>query len=388
MLTSYTLCTEEIDRPEAACADITGQLANAALGQNTIGIIACHYEFVLSGAYEAICGALPFPVIGCTTFNQATSCAGGLFALTITVLTSDDVHFATAYAAGLTGEQDPLTVASSAVSQVLEWETDSPSMLLSFLSLNLPFSGDGYLRQLDARCPGVPHFGAIATGEDESGDRTFVLCQGKALTDGFAALLCYGPMTARFYYGSFPEERLIAQSTTVTKSHGKWVETLGQQSALDFMKRCGFEGTQEAKAGLVTIPLMHRREQDEPLIARTMVDFNEEGHALFFGELPEGSVLRIGSATMDELLDVTHGVVQRAVAENGDAATLLLFSCMGRYISLGMEITSEIDAAQAEIPDGMHFLFTYASGEICPITAHGETLNRFHNSSIVVCALT
>jgi hypothetical protein len=71
-------------------------------------------------------------------------------------------------------------------------------------------------------------------------------------------------------------------------------------------------------------------------------------------------------------------------------SALLIFSCIGRYFSLGYEGEREIaEVKQLLDGTGIPYTATYSGGEICPTyaTENDETTtNRFHNDTFAVCA--
>ena len=70
MICAYTLSTSEVDLSQAAVDEILQQLAGIALCRNSIGILACHYAHVEYGVIAALKEALPFPLVGITTFTR------------------------------------------------------------------------------------------------------------------------------------------------------------------------------------------------------------------------------------------------------------------------------------------------------------------------------
>lgn len=386
MIQTYSLSTSAIDLAEEALADIRRQMEGVVLRRHSIGIVVCHYDFLFSGVYDAICGHLPFEVVGFTTFNQATPTISGLFEMTITLLTSDDVRFYTASNVSESVEADIPAVVHAATGRARD-DGEAPALMISFLGQNTAFTGDAYLRATDALLPDIPHFGAISAGEDEEGSETYVLHNGHKIQQGYVLLLMTGSIQAKFFFGAHPENSMLEQTATVTKADGLWVQTVNNQPTLAFLKRNGFDDSEDARTGLVTLPVLHTRKGETVSIARTLVDYNDEGHMLFFGEIPEGSVLRMGTSTVEDILGVTRGVVQSAVSAAGENALLLLFSCVGRYIALGLDTNAELSCATAEIPARLPYLIAYAGGEICPVSIGGTLSNRFHNSSVIACVL-
>ncbi|MDR2738996.1 MAG: hypothetical protein LBB68_04085 [Treponema sp.] len=72
MIKVLNACTAEIDDVDLAVSEILEQLdVPGNLRNNSIGIIACYYEFIETGVVAEICKRLPFDVVGCTTLGNA-----------------------------------------------------------------------------------------------------------------------------------------------------------------------------------------------------------------------------------------------------------------------------------------------------------------------------
>ena len=94
MIKTLIAHTTELDDADLAVEQITSRLKlDDGLMKNTIGIVACHYEFVLSDIFKEICTALPFDVVGTISASQSVHGESGSLLLTLMVLTSDDVEF-------------------------------------------------------------------------------------------------------------------------------------------------------------------------------------------------------------------------------------------------------------------------------------------------------
>lgn len=387
MIETYTLQTTEADIIEDALSDIKSQLSAIKLRRSSIGLAICHYDFVSNGVVEAISNALPFPVVGITTFNQVTNTTKGLFLLTFTVLTSDDVTFAAAGSTLPDAMLKPEERIQKAYDEAFAIHGKKPSLILAFLSMIRPITGDAFLRQLDEVSGGVPCFGAVTTGDNDDGQNTFVIANGQAFSEGYAMVLITGEIEPHFFFGNFYEERLVAMSARATKVDGPLLCELNNMPATVFMEKNGVAINDDARKGLVTIPFMYKMPGDDVMIARTMGDYTEDGSAVLFGEVPEGAIFRAGLFSTEDILRKTRDVAKAAAEECPDATFFLMFSCVGRYISLGLDTDSELNGAAAQMPNNSAYLACYTSGEICPVINHGEMLNRYHNSSFVVCAI-
>lgn len=388
MVKSYSLHTSEIDIAQEARDDILQQLGQVPLLQNSVGIIVCHYDFVDNGIVALLAEALPFPLVGFTTFYQATPKTNGLFELSITILTSDDVRFAVSCSTAQEREDAPQERVEHAYRAAFQVHGEAPAAIMSFLSVNRPVSGDEYLRLLDACSGGVPGFGGITTGDDETGANVYVICKDEVFSEGFAMLLIIGEVDARFYSGHYREDKLLEMTATVTKATGVVVKQLNQQPATEFLDKNGIAINPDGSTTLLTVPFLHRRPGETALVARTMGGYNQAGEALFFGEIPEGSLFRIGTASTQDILMVSRGTLEKALEDNENASVLLLFSCVGRFMALGLETTSEMDFVTDSIPQGLPYLAAYVGGEICPVVNNGKAENRYLNSSFVVFSLS
>ncbi|MDL2288522.1 FIST C-terminal domain-containing protein [Oscillospiraceae bacterium OttesenSCG-928-F05] len=385
MIKSYCLHTAEADDAALAAADIMTQLEGVSLHKNSVGILACHYDFVKNGVVSALTAALPFSVVGITTFYQATEAASGLFELTITLLTSDNVRFSLGHDNAV--DDLPFNRIKNAYERGRTLCGEEPKAIFSFLSLYRPISGDEFLRCLDEVSGGVPSFGAVTTGDDESGDNVYLICGDEVYTKGFALLLIAGDVTLDYYAASFLESHLLSMTGTVSRSEDTVVYELNGQPAGLFLTKQGIALEESEMDKVSTVPYLIRMPGDEALTARTLCGFNAEGALYFMGDVPEGSLFRFGTVSADDILNVSRAVTERAIEENSHAALLLMFSCVGRFITLGLESTAEMDHVKAVVPKGQPFLSCYAAGEICPVRKGGTYINRYHNSSFIVCAL-
>ena len=170
MIRALTACTENIDDPEAAAAEIKTQLAKGeGLLKNSVGIIACHYEFVLSGTVKALCEGLPFEVAGTISSAQgvydAAGKAQGTLFLTLLVLTSNDVSFKTGITDSLKsepGKQIEECYRSLSAGR-------RPSLIFAFAPFMVENSGDEYVNVLSRVSEWVPCFGTLAVDDGGMG---------------------------------------------------------------------------------------------------------------------------------------------------------------------------------------------------------------------------
>lgn len=389
MIKSYSLFTSEVDVITQAVEDIQKQLSEIKLLTNSVGIIFCHYDHISSGITSALAQVLPFPLVGCTTFYQTTPKTEGLFELTITVLTSDDVSFGIGLS--VSEQPTPSERVLHAFNEAVGGHSEKPALLMTFLTAKRSVTGDEFVRQMDLASGGIPNFGTVASGDKDDGESIFLLHGKKAYNEGFAVVAFFGEITTNFYMGNIKEENLLEQNALVTKSEGIVLQELNNLPATTFIERNGVILDNNAKAGLLTIPFLLKYKGTQAdagtLISRTMYDFNSKGEAFFFGEIPEGLYLHLVTMTTDDILSVTKHICELAASQNPDASIFFVFSCVGRYMALGMDTASEFSYIKEIFKNSANYLATYASGEICPIKTSGNFTNIYHNYSIIICAI-
>ncbi len=72
-----------------------------------------------------------------------------------------------------------------------------------------------------------------------------------------------------------------------------------------------------------------------------------------------------------------------------DKHTMLMYSCIGRYFGQGYNTAAEFESILETLEEsGINYMAAYSGGEICPVYGKGgESFNRNHNNSFVICAL-
>jgi hypothetical protein len=188
MIRFLTAFTFEIDDPLLAAEEILQQLGpEGSLLKNSAGFIFCSLDFIKSGTAEAVCKALPFEVIGCTTMGIATPEASGEVMLAVTVLTSDDALFAAGLSAPLKGDEESRI---TELYQRLSASLESPPSLIFVMHPNLlKLPGDSVAGILDRLSGGTPIFGTIALDEAVGSRSPMTVHNGAAYPDRLSLLL-------------------------------------------------------------------------------------------------------------------------------------------------------------------------------------------------------
>jgi hypothetical protein len=386
---TYVLSTSEIDDAEQAVISITSQLPIQELQKNTIGIIACHYEFILSGVAEAVCDALPFTVVGTITSAQATQEVIGSLELVISVLTSDSVTFAPVLTDSLA--EKPLEVIDSAYQQAKELGgiADQPDLILihaPFMPIN---SGDDYLNEINKISNDTPLFGTLAVDDTLDFRYCFSIFDGKSYNDRMVITLIKG-VTPKFYSANISPNQIIGEPALITKSSGQMLIEVNDRPIGQYFTSLGLAQAAENQYAMSSLPFLLDYDDGTPPVSRVFIALTPDGSAILNGSAPEGLELKIGAFDKEEVLNTTGIAVDDAVANSqldSEQSFMLAYSCIARSMSLGADQLIELEQVTKQVDNKLPFMMAYSGGEYCPLGMYdGKSANRFHNNALIICA--
>jgi hypothetical protein len=382
MLTAHTF---EIDDTDAAVREIQGQLQNqGGFLKNTIGFLFCYLDFIKFGTVEAICKALPFDTLGCTTLGAATPDVMGDIILTLTVLTSDDVEFHAGLSDPLTEEEEDRVI--KVYRETAAAMQTPPSLILIITPSLYNLAGDMVVSLLDRESRGVPVFGTGALDADTKIRTPKTIYRGNAYSERMPILLFSGNLAPRFFIDSVWDHNIHSQKALVTSAKGNRMITVNNIPAAEYMKKIGLI-TEERLDLLFVFPLAIYPEYNSPPNLFIIYTINNDGSLTCSANIPEGSVVHIGSPGSSEVINSAKNITNGIKTSRGEAA--LIFSCFSRSIILSNS-QDEMETIREELKDSSPpYLLIYSGGEICPVNNEkGTAVNQYHNYTIVSCVLT
>ncbi|MDR3321639.1 MAG: FIST C-terminal domain-containing protein [Synergistaceae bacterium] len=391
MIRTMTAHTSEIDDVESAVSEILRQLGmdDMKLLANTVGILTCYADFIESGTVRGICDALPFDVVGSTTLGNSTRGSIGTMLLTLMVLTSDDVSFSVGLSDPILSENDAsLRAAYETTASALPGK---PAMIVSFAPLLMNVGGDFYVNSLDAISGGVPNFGMISVDHNPDYHESRVIHNGGAHADRYALILLSGEVKPRFFLGSISAAKVFHDRGAVTSALGNQLQTVNDRPVVEYLKSLGLtlDGSGTV-VGINSFPFIVDYNDGTTPVVRAMFANTPEGYAVCGGDIPVGATISVGAIDAGEIKATTSEALESALA-GAKPDCILMFSCVGRYFSMGYEPLSEMERVR-DIMEGndVPYQLTYSGGEMCPVGAmdDGASLaNRNHNDTFVLCAL-
>ena len=384
MIKMHVARTSEIDEIDLALEEIKSQIDFSALKKNSGGVIFCHIDFVESGLVKGLCDALPFDVIGMTSMAGASNTGYGLFDLTLTVLTSDEVTFKVGMSNAINkgnyiGEVDAL------YKEMRGDVKDNPALILSFMPYIRDVSGYEVVEAMDKAVGGIPIWGSITNNIDFNYETVQTICNGKNLSAGVAMLFLNGPVNPKFVVSSIPERKISNNRAIITKSEGAVLREVNDTPILQYLKNIGLVITKE---NITTTPLMVYYGDAAAPVALGFYTLFDDGSVLTGGRMPEGTSFAVGSIDADGIFESTETGLKEILAAPDRQATLLL-PCVTRYIMLAPDQESELRLICEKLKEsGPPFMMGYSGGEICPMTGpDGKLHNRFHNYTFCACIL-
>jgi hypothetical protein len=379
MIKLITASTVEIDDPDAAVEEIRAQidLENNLL-THSVGIMACYYEFVETGVVDALCEALPFDVIGCTVLGSAVSGRYGLEQLSLSVLTSDDVRFATSFSEAIAKDaiEAPLARAYAEARGKLQTE---PAFILALAPIMTDVSGDNMLGRLNAIGGGVPVFGTLSNDTSPNYENSLVFRNGEADRNKAALLLLEGNVNPRFFTTAISEKNIRQQTAVVTDAEGSLLKRVDDTPCLRYLASLGVETN--GLAAVTTLPFLIDYGDGTKPVAFSMYAFSEEG-IFCGGNIPVGARIAIADVDYNSVMETAETTVSLALAEaerNG-ASFILAIPCFTRGLLISPNSEEEMKKTAEMIGDALPFMLFYSGGEMCPVyNERQEIVNRFHN---------
>ncbi|MCL2853222.1 MAG: FIST C-terminal domain-containing protein [Defluviitaleaceae bacterium] len=381
-LVSYTT---EIDDAQLAVEQIKSQLnIETGLLKNSIGIVACHYEFVMSGIAQAVGNSLPFDVVGTISTSQSIGEHTDTLILTVMVITSDDVEFVKVLTPSLLSE--PGSVIAESYKEAAAARKEKPALIFAFAPFMVQNSGDEYVSVISEASGGAPCFGTLAVDDTEDFSNCFLLCNGEYYQDRMTMVLAYGNLSPKFYIANISPERVISKGAIITKSAGHVIMDVNGRPVDTFFEDMGLAKASEQQYSMSHLPFLLDYNDGTPQVSKIFISLTPERYGLCAGAVPEGSTLYIAKSDRDDVLLTTGQAVQKILHDMEGASGLLIYSCISRSLTLGLDQYGEMNFVNERMAAKLPFMMACAGGEICPTeTSEDKAINRFHNNAFVAC---
>ncbi|GHU67262.1 hypothetical protein FACS189447_09290 [Spirochaetia bacterium] len=375
--------TTEIDEAEDALKELVEQIDLKTLGKHSVGIISCHYDFIDAGTAQKICENLPFAIVGFSTTASASKGDYGVYRLNLTVLTSDDVSFETAYTDTLSGGnyEKPLEEAYSKARSRLP---SDPNFIITIFPLINDLGGSDVLKAFDRISGGIPIWGTCASDATMDTDHYQTIGMNRVDKAAVAMILVHGNVEPEFIITSIPDRNVSTRRALITKSSGCLIKEVNGVPFTEYLNSIGY--TTKVGSSLTTIPLMMWYPNGSVPVTLGVYTIFEDGSALVGGDAPEGTSFAGCEIDPEGILETARASLDKAL-KTGKKSGLLMFPCVTRYLMLSPASSKEMELAISAVED-IPYVLAYSGGEICPVQGEdGKLHNHFHNYTFSLCAL-
>jgi hypothetical protein len=385
MIRMFTAFTEEIDDVETAVSEVLNQLElDDRLKSHSVGILHCACDFDESDVVRELCERLPFDVVGCTSLSVQTTGIKSQIALTVTVLTSDDVRFVSGVSSPISDDLNgPVT---ELYGRVMGNTPEKPAMIMPFVPFMKKIGGDEFvekLNELSARQ--IPAFGTVAISGEAGSGRTYTIHNGRFYPTSMVLLALFGDVDPMFFSAAVPEDKILKQKAIVTGIDKNILKTVNNMPAIAYLESVGL-----AKGGILTgfesMPFVIKL-NDGSVLTRACIASTPDGGIILCGSMPVNSTLAIATMGPEDVIATTEAKVREAIAKSG-GGNMIMYSCAARAWMLGTKVMAEHDRVDECIGDSAAYHFVYSGGEIFPaFLEDGSISNQLQNDSMIICVL-
>jgi hypothetical protein len=228
----------------------------------------------------------------------------------------------------------------------------------------------------------VPVSGGLA-GDGLNFKQTYTFFNGNIYENQAVAIGFYGD-ALEYKTGSRGGWSPFGPARRVTKSEGNVLFELDGESALKLYKEYLGDKAEELPSSGLLYPFAILQEDHSELgLIRTILNVDhEKGSLILAGDLPEGSLVCLMHADIDNLIQGAEVAATEAKAEGtGDSAAFLV-SCVGRKILMTDDVIEEIEAVKNTIGENVAMAGFYSYGEICPFVLTSQP--ELHNQTMTV----
>ncbi len=366
-------------------------LGGVERGARSVVVVLCSVMFDLEAVLRGVRSVIDAPVVGGTTYSEATDAGHTDDSVSLLLLTGDDLRFGVGLGEGLAA--DPQAAVDAAWSAAQAMLGEAPSLAIALPDAALSHQGeavaDALLRHSGGRCPIV----GGCTGDGGRFQQTFQLFGDRVLSDAIPLLLLGGGVTAHVVTrtGWTP----MGEPGVVTRVEENRLFEIDGAPSIQFLRRyIGDFDVHPEVMGTYPIALMDETVERDGVthyVIRSPFFYDAASDSIAYGgRIRQGSHVQMGRSSRDLILaGAGDAALQlRRRVERRRPLCLFFASCGARKLMLGLAVPKEAGALREAFP-GVPMLGFYSFGEIGAFDSDEPALARprYHNCTLVVCAL-
>lgn len=250
------------------------------------------------------------------------------------------------------------------------------------LSDGLTVNGSEVVKGLISVLPEKVSLTGGLAGDGENFKRTYVIANSPAET-GIIALVGFYGDKINIGCGSWGGWDSFGPERKVTRSDGNILYEMDGRSALSLYRLYLGEYASGLPATGLYFPLNLRDNGSSVPVVRAIMKINEEDDSVtFFGDVPEGTYVRLMKANIDRLIEGAVSAAELSRRHADYAQLALLISCAARKAVMKQRTEEEVEAVQEVLGTGTVYCGFYSYGEICPYTIGAKA--QFHNQTMTI----
>lgn len=375
MLSIQTSFTSEVDDADAAVREICAQLDIAAPGHQRLGILACHNDFMVSGAAQAVCRALPFPVVGANTTCSMTNAGAGEAQLSLVVFSGGgDIAFSTVLSEPVADNHEAcVTALCREAAERTPGRT--PAMAFVFSPVLPDFSEQRLVSLLDRELRGLPLFGTLACNYEEGKlVDTKIIAETAAHGDRFTVAFVYGDVRPEFHFSTLTDEWILGRDARVTRARDNILMEIDDQPAARYFEALGIALADMSRTHAA--PIVFTVPHQTAPISVAAHDLTPEGYLVCGSEVPVDADVAFGAQDWRAVMGTAKTLLD-AIETGEPHAGVLFYSCLSRALALELDNMAEIDLVRRHMAGRAPCMLAYSGGEICPSPRNGRLGNTF-----------
>ncbi|MGL1930850.1 MAG: SpoIIE family protein phosphatase [Desulfotalea sp.] len=308
-------------------------------------------------------------LIGCSTAgNFSTFHGGGDDAITLTLLSSNQIHFAVGVGNALS--QGGLKAIDQAISTATSSLPGKPKLCFTF--------PDGYGTPIEPVLeylnndlgPNCPVFGGVAGTLLSDPNEVVQFYNQEVLKDSLPILLFSGPVEFRSSIANSWSP--IGKRAVVNSSTNRRVYKIGGLSAVQYYRK--YLGYHEEPPQEFTLAVYENSIQN--YYHRAPIIYHDDESITFTGNITEGSKVQLTDTTRGDIIQDTRQT-NKALSEQESSwqpALAIVFSCAFRKNILGTAVDKELEALRESFPPALPVIGFFSLGEIAPLTEGGPPI--------------
>jgi hypothetical protein len=221
-------------------------------------------------------------------------------------------------------------------------------MLMPFIPFLFNVGGDEFVEKLDALSGGIPAFGTLGISGEPDFSRIYTFYNGESYPASLALAAIGGSVEPEFLSVSLNEENILKQKAVVTGVTRNILRTINNMTAVKYLETIGLAKDGDV-GGIASMPFILYLEDGSVLI-RACFGANEEGALILGGAVPVNAALALGTMGFEDVISSTERKIREALKAAHDRG-ILMYSCGGRKLALGMRPLAEHEKAEECLGD-------------------------------------